>query len=171
MSGETESSASTWTIDGLHRKLWRYPGTMRGIAVMSWLIKLYQAWRHAKTPVILPLVLMSVGVVALVLGTDASKAFTDVGGGAIIRIMGAAMLLGAMLIISSIIKPNPTREMCGLILCMFGAAVYGGGVIVGLHAQGIIAGLGYAGIALTLLGRLINLLFDAQEQERARHGD
>lgn len=122
------------------------------------IVRLYQAWKKAQTPVILPLALTCVGIVALLLGTDASKAFTNIGGGIVIRLMGAAMVAGGVLITASIVRANALAEVLGLALAAFGAAIYGGGVVIGLHSQGLVSGIGYTGITLTLLGRLFFLV-------------
>lgn len=130
------------------------------------IIRLYRAWAKTQTPVILPLALIAVGVVSLVLGEGASKSFSNLGGALVIRIMGAFMVVGGGLIISSILKSNYTREVLGLTLAALGAAIYGGGVVLGLHSQGLVSGIGYTGITLTLLGRVYFLLQEARRREQ-----
>jgi hypothetical protein len=129
-------------------------------------MRLYLAWKKAQTPVVLPLALTCVGVVSLVLGDHASKAFSNIGGSVIIRVMGAAMVIGGALILSSIINYSALREVVGLALAAFGAAIYGGGVVLGLAEQGLVSGIGYTGITLTLLGRLGFILRAAKTADR-----
>lgn len=126
--------------------------------VKSWVLRLYAAWQKTQTPVILPFALVCVGTVSLILGDGASKSFSNLGGSTIIRVMGVFMVVGGGLIISSILNSNFARETLGLALSALGAAIYGGGVILGLHAQGLVAGIGYTGITLTLLGRIFFLV-------------
>jgi hypothetical protein len=137
-------------------------------SIRNTIARLYQAWRKAQTPVILPLALTTVGIVALILGEGASKAFADLGGSTVIRVMGVFMIIGGVLIVSSILNANYPREVLGLSLAALGAAIYGGGVVLGLHSQGLVSGIGYAGITLTLLGRIYFLLEEARRRERLK---
>ncbi len=134
---------------------------------MGCLRRLYAALKNSKTPVVLPLALTGVGIVALVLGEGASKAFSNLGGSTIIRVMGVALVVGGCLIVSSLVKYNGLREVTGLALSAFGAATYGGGVVLGLHAQGLVSGIGYAGITVTLLARLVFVVQAARIVDRA----
>jgi uncharacterized membrane protein len=133
---------------------------------MNIVTRLYRAWSKTQTPVILPISLIVVGTVSLILGEGASKSFSNLGGATVIRIMGVFMVVGGVLIVSSILKSNYAREVLGLSLSALGAAIYGGGVILGLHAQGLVAGIGYTGITLTLLGRIFFLLQEARRREQ-----
>jgi hypothetical protein len=134
---------------------------------MNCAVRLYAALRNGKTPVVLPLALTCVGIVALVLGEGASKAFANLGGSVVIRIMGVAMIAGGCLIVSSLVKYNALREVSGLALAAFGAAVYGGGAVLGLHSQGLVSGIGYAGITVTLLARMVFVVQAARVLDRA----
>lgn len=134
----------------------------------SWIMRLYSAWQKTQTPVILPISLICVGIVSLVLGDGASKAFDNLGGGALIRLMGVFMIVGGVLIISSILKNNFAREVLGLAFAALGAAIYGGGVILGLHSQGLVSGIGYTGITLTLLGRIYFLVQATRKDQQLR---
>jgi hypothetical protein len=131
-------------------------------------VRLYRAWAKTQTPVVLPLALIAVGITCLILGEDASKAFSDLSGGGVIRAMGLFMVTGGVLVITSILKNNYAREVLGLTLAALGAAIYGGGVILGLHNQGLVSGIGYAGITVTLLGRVYFLLQEGHKQEQER---
>lgn len=134
----------------------------------TWLCRLYAAWQKTQTLVILPLALTCVGVVALILGDGASKAFANLGGSTVIRIMGVFLIVGGTLIISSVLNSNYAREVLGLALTALGAAIYGGGVVLGLHAQGLVSGIGYTGITLTLLGRIFFLIQAARKDQHQR---
>lgn len=134
----------------------------------NWVLRLYSAWHKTQTPVIMPFALICVGAVALVLGEGASKAFANLGGSVAIRVMGVLMLVGGGLIIASILKRNYyPMELAGLVIAALGAAIYGGGVVLGLHSQGLVSGIGYSGITLTLLGRVFFLLRVAKTREMA----
>lgn len=126
--------------------------------------KLYLAWKKTQTPVVFPIALLIVGIAALILGDGASKSFANLGGAVVIRIMGALLVIGAMLTIASVIKASALWEVSGLVLLALGCAIFGGGVVLGLHTQGLIASIGYTGIAITLLGRVFFLVHAAPKQ-------
>jgi hypothetical protein len=113
---------------------------------------------------ILTIALFIVGVLALALGSGASKAFSDLGGSTILRVMGGLLVAGAVLVTSSVISSNALREVLGLVLMALGSSIYSGGALLGLGSQGLISGIGYAGIAVTLLSRVLFILRDAQAQ-------
>jgi hypothetical protein len=124
----------------------------------SWPSQLYLGWKNTQTPVILSAALLAVGIVALILGDGASKSFANLGGAVVIRIMGALLVIGGSLTLSSLVKASAMREVCGLVFLALGAAIYGGGVMLGLHNQGLISSIGYAGITITLLDRIADLV-------------
>jgi hypothetical protein len=119
---------------------------------------LWAAWRQQPTAVTLPLGMILIGLLAVVLGENASRAFTELGGSTMIRVMGLAMLTGGLLVVTSIILDDATFEVMGLALGVFGTIVYGVGVILGLGTQGLITGPENIGIAVAFLGRIALLL-------------
>lgn len=138
----------------------------------TWLRLLARAWSAKPTAVTIPIVMVPIGICALILGTDISQAFTNIsadGGVVVIRIMGAAMLTGGVLVIVSIVRGDAVQEAIGLAFAAFGAAIYGGGVVIGLGEQGLVAGLGYLAIAVGFVGR-IRLLVAGGRAQRSRHG-
>jgi hypothetical protein len=136
--------------------------------VTPWYAKICQAWRKARTPVVLPIFLAIVGIVTLTLGSSASRAFADIGGSVILRIMGGLLVIGSVLVISSILSNSSLREVMGLVFLALGVSIYSGGVIISLGEQGLVSGVGFAGIALTLLSRVVFILHSATDQEH-RH--
>lgn len=116
--------------------------------------QIYHAWREQPTAVTLPLGMILIGLNAVILGDHASRAFTELGGGAMIRVMGAAMLVGGLLVAISIIRSDYLLEVIGLALAAFGATVYGLGVILGLGIQGLVTGPENLLIALAFFGRI-----------------
>lgn len=112
------------------------------------------AWRAKPTAVTIPIAMVPIGVIALVLGEDASRAFTNIGGEIVIRSLGAAMALGGVSVAFGILRNDVVYEGVGLTLCSLGALLYGTGVILGLGEQGLIAGLGYLAFATGFLGRV-----------------
>jgi len=129
--------------------------------------RLYLAARRAQTPVVLPATLVVVGGCALVLGSGVSKAFTTLGGNVTPRIMGVLLVVGGLLTVSSIVRASPLREVLGLTLAVFGAAIYAAAVIIGLGTQGLVAGVGYTGITLTLLSRVFFVVHMARVADPA----
>jgi hypothetical protein len=112
------------------------------------------AWREQPTAVTLPLGMTVIGLAAIVLGENASRAFVELGGSAMIRVMGAAMLVGGLLVAASIIRSDYLLEVMGLALAAFGATVYGIGVILGLGLNGLVTGPENLLIALAFFGRI-----------------
>jgi hypothetical protein len=125
---------------------------------------LWAAWREQPTAVTLPLGMTLIGLAAIVLGDSASRAFTELGGGSMIRVMGAAMLVGGLLVAAGIVRADFLLEVIGLALAAFGATVYGTGVILGLGTQGLVTGPENLLIAVAFFGRI------ALISRRARRG-
>jgi hypothetical protein len=120
--------------------------------------RLYVAWEATQTAITIPLVLLPAGVIALILGENASRAFLNIGGDLVIRILGALMVIGGLLVLTGTLRGNALVEVLGLSVAALGAAMYGGGVIIGLGTFGLLAGIGYFGITLALLGRVFLIL-------------
>ena len=115
---------------------------------------LWAAWREQPTAVTLPLGMILIGLAAVILGENASRAFTELGGSAMIRVMGLAMLAGGLLVAVSIVRSDYLLEVMGLALAAFGATVYGIGVILGLGLNGLVTGPENLLIALAFFGRI-----------------
>jgi hypothetical protein len=115
---------------------------------------LWAAWRQQPTAVTLPLGMTLIGLLAVILGENASRAFVELGGSAMIRVMGLAMLAGGLLVAVSIIRSDYLLEVIGLALAAFGAVVYGVGVILGLGFNGLVTGPENILIALAFFGRI-----------------
>ena len=115
---------------------------------------LWAAWREQPTAVTLPLGMILIGLLAVILGENASRAFTELGGAAMIRVMGLAMLVGGLLVAVSITRSDYLLEVIGLALAAFGAVVYGVGVILGLGLNGLVTGPENILIALAFFGRI-----------------
>ena len=115
---------------------------------------LWAAWRTQPTAVTLPLGMILIGLLAVILGENVSRAFTELGGAAMIRVMGLAMLTGGLLVAVSIIRSDYLLEVIGLALAAFGAIVYGVGVVMGLGTQGLVTGPENILIALAFFGRI-----------------
>jgi hypothetical protein len=95
-----------------------------------------------------------IGLDAIILGDNASRAFTELGGGSMIRVMGAAMFIGGLLVAAGIARADYLFEVIGLALAAFGSTVYGLGVMLGLGTQGLVTGPENLLIAVAFLGRI-----------------
>jgi hypothetical protein len=115
---------------------------------------LWAAWREKPTAVTLPLGMTIIGLAAVILGENASRAFTELGGSAMIRVMGLAMLAGGLLVAAGIVRNDYLLEVIGLALAAFGATVYGIGVVLGLGVQGLVTGPENILIAVAFFGRI-----------------
>jgi hypothetical protein len=128
---------------------------------MSPLTRLWCAWVEEPTVTSLPLVMIPIGVEALVLGGHASKAFDNLGGALLVRVLGAALLVGGLVVAAGIIRRDPALEPIGLAIATVGSVLYGGGVILGLGSQGLIAGQFAIGMAIGFLGRIRKVIREA----------
>jgi hypothetical protein len=117
------------------------------------------------TATALPLTLIAAGIVAVVLGSHASKAFDNLGGALLVRFLGVVLLLGGLVVVTGIIRSDPALEPIGLTLIAAGLAFYGVGVALGLGTQGLIAGLIAVGSAVGFLGRIRLLIREAPSRE------
>lgn len=131
---------------------------------------LWAAWREQPTAVTLPLGMTIIGLAAVILGEHASRAFTELGGSAMIRVMGLAMLTGGLLVAVSIIRSDFLLEVIGLALAAFGATIYGIGVIMGLGTQGLVTGPENVLIALAFFGRIALISRRARGVARTSRG-
>lgn len=117
-------------------------------------LRLADAWDTKPTATTLPIGMISIGACALVLGDHASKAFDNFGGATLVRVLGFAMLVGGLIVVTGIVRADPSLEPIGLALATLGALIYGIGVIAGLHSQGLIAGQLALYAAVGFLGRI-----------------
>jgi hypothetical protein len=115
-------------------------------------------WRKSPPLTVIMFTLIIVGLAAIILGDGASKAFANLGGSVIIRIMGSLLIIGAGLVIVGIGRNNAFIEVSGLLLALLGTSIYGCGAILGLHSQGLVSGLGYLGITAAMVHRVYIIL-------------
>ncbi len=121
---------------------------------MTSLRRLWSAWRdHPETT--LPMFMITTGFTAVILGVHASRAFTDLGGATVIRILGFAMAAGGILVLTGILRADPLLEPVGLSVAAVGCVLYGLGVIAGLGAGGLIAGQLALGLAVFFILRVL----------------
>jgi hypothetical protein len=120
--------------------------------------------RHS-TATGLPVTLIPTGLIAVILGSHASKAFDNIGGAFLVRFLGAVMLIGGTTIVTGIIRTDPAYEPIGLTFVSLGLGIYGTGVIIGLGTQGLIAGMIAIGAGLGFLGRVLRLIRAAPPRE------
>lgn len=104
--------------------------------------------------------MVPVGLLTIILGVDASRAFAVIGGGdlggdIIARLMGALLLVGSLMTIGGITRFGAFVELIGLALVASGALLYAGGAVIGLGWQGSIAAGGYLSIAVGSCGRVV----------------
>lgn len=121
------------------------------------------SWWVRPSSVVLPILGVLAGTAATIFGTDTSKAFTNLGGGITIGVMGIFLLIGGLLALAGIARADRVLEVVGHGMIVVGAAIYASGAILGLGLGGIIAGLGYAAIATCLIGRIIPILSSSRK--------
>jgi hypothetical protein len=116
-----------------------------------------------------------VGMCAMVMGQNASRAFIELGGqsgGALIaHVMGVALFLGGVAALAGIARLGSLVELLGLGLISAGAFIYAVAVFLGLGASGLIAGGLASGLSLgtalrvVLLTRAATRLYDDAVQQ------
>lgn len=119
--------------------------------------RLWASWQVKPAATTLPVGMILLGADALILGDRASKAFTNLGGATLIRVLGFLMLLGGAVVLAGIMRADAVLEPLGLMPSTLGCAMYGAGVIMGLGWQGSIAG-GFALLAAIGFAGRIRLL-------------
>lgn len=140
------------------RRLYRV-GTQRFIAVRS---------GHPYT-LALGLVLPVPGVLAVVYGDHVSRALAIIAADDISRGMGAALLIGSVLVLFGMLRREPIVEVSGLVFIAMGCAVYSIGVVLGLGLAGMVAGPGFLAIALGTMFRMMNFTAAVRAAEKPRH--
>lgn len=124
---------------------------------------LYVEFRLRPLSVTVPVIMIPTGIMALILGEGASRAFTIIGGeggstGALIaHMMGLFLALGGALAILGTVRFGTLIELIGLMLVAAGAFIYAAGVVIGLGFNGVIAGGGFLSISLGCAGRVVLL--------------
>lgn len=102
--------------------------------------RLQAAWTMHPYSVTLAAVLAPVGLLAVVKGDEVSRALSDLGAGVVSRVMGALLLAGGVLVLTSVFRRGAVLEAAGLTLLATGCGIYGAGVILGLGWGGMVAG-------------------------------
>jgi hypothetical protein len=123
-------------------------------------------WIDRQAGLVIPLILTPVGLVSLILGDNVSKAFANVGGDSIVRILGAAMVVGGIIALWGVWRNDPLFEVIGLLFIASGCSIYVVGDLLGLHLLGLLAAAGHLCVILTLVGRVyqINTASRVREQ-------
>jgi hypothetical protein len=117
------------------------------------------------TATTLPVTLIPAGFIAVVMGSHASKAFENFGGSLLVRVLGTAMLIGGAIVLTGILRNDPALEPIGLTFVTLGLGIYGSGAILGLGAQGLIAGLIAIGAGIGFLIKIRRLVREAPDSE------
>jgi hypothetical protein len=107
---------------------------------------LIRAWSES-IAVTIPVFMILAGLGALILGAQTSRAFEAINADIPIRVVGAAMLLGGILVMYGRVRHDTLWEVAGYSVAAFGAALYGIGALLGLGTYGLITGIVHLGIA------------------------
>lgn len=128
----------------------------------------YAEFRIRPTATSLVVASVICGVWALILGEGASRAFTVIGGGPggsgalIAHLMGAFLLIGGLISLAGSLRLGTLVELLGLVFASAGWFIYGGGVLIGLGANGLIAGSLALILAVGSAGRVLLLTTQAK---------
>jgi hypothetical protein len=126
-------------------------------------------FRLTPTIAAVPVVMLPVGIITLVMGAGASRAFTLMpGGGMYGHLVGFLLAAGSILNLTGMLRSLHLVEAIGAGLVSAGAFLYAFGVVLGLGWNGIIAGGGFLAIAIGGAGRVAVLAHRANEVKRRR---
>lgn len=103
------------------------------------------------------------GVLAIIYGDATSQALSNLAAGVVSRVIGVALLVGAVLTLTGIARGRSLIEATGLLTIAFGAGVYGLGVLLGLGLGGTIAGPFALAIAIGSVLRVIGITAAAHD--------
>lgn len=131
--------------------------------------RLKQSWLVKSMATSIPIVMIPVGICALVMGEDASRAFTLISGGQLVaHVFGLGLCVGGLLVVVGIMRAETFIEALGLIMLGSGSLLYSGGVILGLRENGLIAGGMALAIGIGALGRMYFLTSLARTMKSGR---
>lgn len=118
-----------------------------------------QSWLVKSMATSIPILMIPVGICGLVMGENASRAFTLISGGEVVaHLFGFGLAIGGLLVVVGIMRAETFTEAIGLILLGCGALLYSAGVILGLKENGLIAGGMALAIGVGALGRMYFLI-------------
>lgn len=117
----------------------------------------------------LSLVSIPIGLAAVGIGQDVSRAFTILWPGAPqpVYVWGAVLVVGGINVAAGIALPRPSLERAGLSVLAAAFAFYGLAVLVALQANGLVTGGLALTIALSAMQRAHIILRSAQRLIRA----
>jgi hypothetical protein len=126
----------------------------------------YHWLTRTQTLFILPSTLFLAGLSALVFGRNAAKSFEYVGGDLTIRALGAELVISAAVIIYGFITHDAVWEAFGSLAVALGALFYGLAIMIGLGTQGLVSGIGYIGISVVMLSRVLFMTQHSSSQQK-----
>lgn len=97
-------------------------------------------WEQRVTILCLTILSISLSIWCLVDGEDVSKAFTNLGAGLTIRVMGGFFLVGGLSLLWSFLRRDDYWRVLSCVFLGTGAAIYAVGVLLGLKNQGVVSG-------------------------------
>jgi hypothetical protein len=132
--------------------------------------RLKEARIHRPYTLTFAVILPIPGALGVIYGDAVSRALEIITAGLVSRIMGLALLVGALLTLAGILAGRSLLETAGLSIMAAGCAIYGLGVILGLGLAGAVAGSGFLAIATGTLLRVRGLAADARESTTGGDG-
>jgi len=137
-----------------------------GGRIRGWASRFIRAWVDHQAGLTTPIILGPIGIIAMILGEDVSRAFTNVGGGADVRILGAAWTVGSVTKLWGIWRNDPLYEVVGLVLITLGSGIYVVGDLLGLGMLGLLAAAGHVCVIASLLGRVHIQVTEGRDRDR-----
>lgn len=131
--------------------------------------RIKQSWVVKSMATSIPIFMIPVGICAMVMGENSSRAFTIISGGELVaHVFGFGLALGGLFVVVGIARAETFTEAMGLIMLGAGSLLYSGGVILGLKENGLIAGGMAFAIGVGALGRMFFLTSLAKSMKSGR---
>lgn len=125
--------------------------------------RLNLARTHRPFTLVFAFVLPIPGALAIIYGDDVSRALNTISAGVLSRVIGIALLVGAMATVTGLARGVSLYEAAGLTLMSGACTIYGVGVILGLGLGGMVAGPMALAVALAMILRVVSLTTIARE--------
>lgn len=130
------------------------------------LLRGYHWLTRTQTLFILPSTLLLAGLSALVFGRHAAKSFDYVGGDLTIRALGAELVVSAAVILYGFVTHDAICETFGSLGTALGAMFYGLAIMIGLGTQGLVSGIGYIGISVVMMSRVLFMVRHSNSRQK-----
>lgn len=126
---------------------------------------LLTAWITRPATVVFPTLMIIPGLGALIFGDRVSKVFTELGGGLSVRVVGATLTLGCLLVTLGITRRDIALEVMGIVSTTVGCALFGCAAFIAQGTLAILPGSLALSSAIAFTGRVRKLIRESNVSE------